>query len=99
MAAPYRTSHIAAPLKIEQQVIGALCVGSKSQNEFSEEATNALTKLANVAAVALQNARLYNQAERLATSEERQRIAAEMHDGLAQTLSYTKLIVNQTTMQ
>jgi len=33
----------------------------------------ALTKLANVAAVALQNARLYDQAERLAASEERQR--------------------------
>lgn len=99
VAAPYRTSHIAAPLKIEQQIIGALCVGSMSQNEFGEDAANALTKLANVAAVALQNARLYNQAERLATSEERQRIAAEMHDGLAQTLSYTKLIVNQAALQ
>jgi two-component system nitrate/nitrite sensor histidine kinase NarX len=42
---------------------------------------------------------LYDQAERLATSEERQRIAAEMHDGLAQTLSYTKLAVNQSSLQ
>ena len=99
MSAPYRTSHIAAPLKIEQAIIGALCVGSQRPNQFGEETLDTLTKLANVAAVALQNARLYDQAERLAASEERQRIAAEMHDGLAQTLSSTKLAVNQSTLQ
>ncbi|NIV37667.1 MAG: GAF domain-containing protein [Anaerolineae bacterium] len=40
------------------------------------------------AAVALENARLHKQLEWAAALEERQRIAAEMHDGLAQTLSY-----------
>jgi two-component system nitrate/nitrite sensor histidine kinase NarX len=98
LAMPYRTSHIAAPLKVEQQIIGALCVGSEQPDRFGEEAIDVLTKLANVAAVALLNARLYDQAERLAASEERQRIAAEMHDGLAQTLSYTKLAVNQAEL-
>ena len=38
--------------------------------------------LANVAAIALENARLFAQAERVATLEERRRVAAEMHDGL-----------------
>jgi signal transduction histidine kinase len=42
----------------------------------------------NRAAVALENADLHKQLERVAALEERQRIAAEMHDGLAQTLSY-----------
>ncbi|MGC9336296.1 MAG: GAF domain-containing protein, partial [Anaerolineae bacterium] len=46
---------------------------------------------ANHAAIALGKAYLYEQAERLATLEERQRIAADMHDGLAQTLSYLTL--------
>jgi signal transduction histidine kinase len=46
---------------------------------------------ANHAAIALGKAYLYEQAERAATLEERQRIAAEMHDGLAQTLSYLTL--------
>ncbi len=46
---------------------------------------------ANSAAIALEKALLYEQAELLATLEERQRIAAEMHDGLAQTLSYLSL--------
>jgi two-component system nitrate/nitrite sensor histidine kinase NarX len=99
LSSPYHTSHIVAPLKIEQQIIGALCVGDEQPEKFGEDAMNVLTKLANVAAIALQNARLYDQAERLAASEERQRIAAEMHDGLAQTLSYTKLKVNQSAMQ
>jgi len=99
MASPYRTSHIAAPLKIERQMIGALCVGSQRPDQFGEDTLEALTKLANVAAVALQNARMYDQAERLAASEERQRIAAEMHDGLAQTLSSAKLAVCQSSLQ
>jgi two-component system nitrate/nitrite sensor histidine kinase NarX len=97
LAGSYQTSHLAAPLTIECQVIGALCVSSEQPGKFGVEDVGRLSKLANIAAVALQNARLYDQAERLATSEERQRIAAEMHDGLAQTLSYAKLVVDQAS--
>ncbi len=32
----YRTSHLAAPLRIGNRVIGALCVGSPAQNQFAE---------------------------------------------------------------
>lgn len=99
MAPAYRASHLAAPLKIEQQIIGALCVGSAQPGRFTDESAAVLTKLANVAVVALQNARLYDQVERLAAAEERQRIAAEMHDGLAQTLSSAKLAVDQAALQ
>lgn len=91
----YRTSHLAAPLRIGERVIGALCVGSPSHDQFAVESADLLTKLANVATIALENARLFEQAERLATLEERRRIAAEMHDGLAQTLSYLGLMTDQ----
>lgn len=91
----YRTSHLAAPLRIGNRVIGALCVGSPSQNQFAAESADMLTKLANVAAIALENARLFAQAERVATLEERRRVAAEMHDGLGQTLSYLGLMTDQ----
>lgn len=91
----YRTSHLAAPLRIGNRVIGALCVGSPAQNQFAVESANMLTKLANVAAIALENARLFAQAERVATLEERRRVAAEMHDGLGQTLSYLGLMTDQ----
>jgi signal transduction histidine kinase len=48
------------------------------------------------AAVALENAHLHKQLEWAAALEERQRIAAEMHDGLAQTLSYLNLKTDRT---
>ncbi|MEY2820206.1 MAG: hypothetical protein RL275_3669 [Chloroflexota bacterium] len=91
----YRTSHLAAPLRIGDRVIGALCVGSPAQNQFATESADMLTKLANVAAIALENSRLFAQAERVATLEERRRVAAEMHDGLGQTLSYLGLMTDQ----
>lgn len=91
----YRTSHLAAPLRVGDRVIGALCVGSPAQNQFATESADMLTKLANVAAIALENARLFAQAERVATLEERRRVAAEMHDGLGQTLSYLGLMTDQ----
>jgi len=91
----YRASHLAAPLRIGERVIGALCVGSLAQQKFAAESANMLTKLANTAAIALENASLYAQAERVATLEERHRIAAEMHDGLGQTLSYLGLMTDQ----
>jgi two-component system nitrate/nitrite sensor histidine kinase NarX len=91
----YRRSHMAAALRSNEQIIGALCVGSGSPQRFGDESAELLTKLANTAAIALENARLYEQAERIATLEERRRIAADMHDGLGQTLSYLGLMTDQ----
>lgn len=91
----YRSSHMAAPLRSNEQIIGALCVGSISPERFGDESADLLTKLANTASIALENARLYEQAERIATLEERRRIAADMHDGLGQTLSYLGLMTDQ----
>ena len=50
-----------------------------------------LENYAGQAAAALENAHLHQRLELAATLEERQRIAAEMHDGLAQNLSYLGL--------
>lgn len=91
----YRGSHMAAALRSKELIIGALCVGSTSPQRFGDESAELLTKLANTASIALENARLYEQAERIATLEERRRIAADMHDGLGQTLSYLGLMTDQ----
>ncbi|RPI78280.1 MAG: hypothetical protein EHM41_25600, partial [Chloroflexi bacterium] len=81
----------------DNRITGALCIGSRNPDAFGEEAPMLLTRLSKVAAIALENADLYNQAERVAALEERQRIAADMHDGLAQTISYLGLIVDQVS--
>lgn len=91
LAAPFRESHLAARLQVGDRVIGALCVCSRRSGAFSADAASLLTELADSVAIALENARLYQQAERLAMLEERQRIAAEMHDGAAQTLGFLEL--------
>jgi two-component system nitrate/nitrite sensor histidine kinase NarX len=95
----YRKSHLAAPLKTGERIIGALCVGSSKNQKFGPDAPALLNRLANIAAIAIQNARLYEQVERAASLEERQCIAAEMHDGLAQTLSFLQLVADQTRLQ
>jgi signal transduction histidine kinase len=99
LAEQYRSSHLAASLKVGEHVIGALCVSSSKTGQFGGPAADLLTRLANSAAIALENARLYAQAERVATLEERQRIAADIHDGLGQTLSYLGLVIDQASDQ
>lgn len=92
----HAASHVVAPLRIGDKVIGALCVSSSQLDRFSKESADVVTKLANTAAIALQNAQLYAQAEKVAALEERNRMAAEMHDGLGQMLSYLGLMTDQT---
>lgn len=92
----HAASHVVAPLRIGEATLGALCVSASRPNHFSKESADVVTKLANTAAIALHNAQLYAQAEKVAALEERNRIAADIHDGLGQTLSYLGLVTDQT---
>jgi two-component system nitrate/nitrite sensor histidine kinase NarX len=87
----FRRSHLAVPLRTRGRVLGVLCVGHQEEDRFGEEDRRLLTLLANAGAIALDNAYLYEQAEQTAALEERERIVAEIHDGLAQTLSFLNL--------
>ncbi|MEK6221875.1 MAG: histidine kinase [Chloroflexota bacterium] len=88
---------VIAPMQIGQAPIGAVCVADSSTKDRGENENNArvLSFLANSASNALENARLFNHAETAATLAERERMAAEMHDGLAQTLGYLNLKTDQ----
>ncbi len=85
---------IAAPLQVGGRSLGALCV-VHPQCTFDMDESQALTLLANAAAIALENARLIatgkQQAEENASLAERQRLSAELHDNLAQTLGAINL--------
>ncbi len=82
---------LAAPLKRGEDVLGALCVGRKEPRAFQPENRELLEGLAAQAAIAIENARLYKEVGSLATLQERERIAREMHDGLAQAVGYLHL--------
>jgi len=81
---------LAAPLKRGDDVIGALCVGRKEVRAYQPEERELLEGLAAQAAIAIENARLYAEVGSLATLQERERIAREMHDGLAQALGFLR---------
>jgi two-component system nitrate/nitrite sensor histidine kinase NarX len=76
-----------------------LCVVRNSGKPFDIDETRALTLLANSAAIAITNARLAetsrHQAEQSAALAERERLAADLHDNLAQTLGFLNLKTEQ----
>ncbi|MFQ5913699.1 MAG: GAF domain-containing sensor histidine kinase [Nitrospinota bacterium] len=91
----YMKAHLAAPLRREGRVVGALCVAGRSPRRFSPLEVELLDHLATLAAVAIENARLQEKLHNMALIEERQRIAREMHDGLAQDLGFLHMKFGQ----
>ncbi len=79
-------SELAVPMKTKDAVIGVLNVESENLNAFDESDRIVLESLANQAAVAIENARLYEQARLLAVLEERHRLARDLHDSVTQAL-------------
>jgi len=68
---PDTRSEMALPLRIGDNVIGALDVQSKQQNAFSQNDISLLSTLADQIAIAIENARLFSEArEALKESEE-----------------------------
>lgn len=84
----YRNSRLAEPLTVGTRIVGALCVGTRAERTFSSEDREVLGGLANLAAMAVENARLQERVQSVAVLEERERIAREMHDGVGQVLGY-----------
>lgn len=79
-------SYAGAPIISGDEVLGFLSVVSSTPDFFSNIHTEHLETFANQAAIAIRNARLYEQASELAAIEERQRLARDMHDVVSQTL-------------
>lgn len=79
---------LAAPLQRGGETVGQLLVGCVATRSFNVDDVESLSSLANQATVALENAALQERLRELAVVAERERIAREMHDGLAQVLGY-----------
>lgn len=79
-------SLIVAPLTRGDEAIGVITAQSYAQNSFRQRDADLLATVANVAAVAIENARLYEQSYGVAVAEERNRLAREIHDTIAQGL-------------
>ncbi len=79
-------SYVGAPIVLQDEVIGFINIFGRERGMFDAEAPKRLSAFASQAAVAIQNARLYQRSQELATLQERQRIARELHDAVSQTL-------------
>jgi GAF domain-containing protein/HAMP domain-containing protein len=85
-------SEVAVPLKTTTGIIGVLDVQSDQPNGLDQSDLAVLESVAHQAAIAIENARLYEQAQQSAALEERSRLARELHDAVTQTLFSASLI-------
>jgi signal transduction histidine kinase/HAMP domain-containing protein len=85
-------AYLAVPLIIKDEVYGAISLYYSAPREFSDEEIGLAVTFADQAALAIENARLYERAQQVATVEERQRLARELHDAVTQTLFSASLI-------
>jgi signal transduction histidine kinase len=86
---PPMRSLLAVPVLCAGPFRGNLYLAEKHDAEgFTMDDEESLVRFATTAAIAIDNAYLHRRLRGLAVSEERLRIAHEMHDGLAQVLAY-----------
>jgi len=88
LAEPFGRSLVAAPLHRGEMTIGVLAVAGRDERSFEVDELETLSSLASLLTLAIENARLEAQLREMAVRGERERIAREMHDGLAQVLGY-----------
>jgi signal transduction histidine kinase len=96
-AHPELADFLGLPIKDGEEVIGALflankrCAKPEGSCGFTEEDEELLAILAQHAAIALTNARLYERSRELTIAEERSRLAHELHDAVSQKLFSLRL--------
>ncbi|MFD9466169.1 GAF domain-containing sensor histidine kinase [Streptomyces sp. NPDC060027] len=103
-AHPDMSDFLGLPIRDGDEIIGALFLANKLRAEegqpcpeadgrcgFTEDDEELLTILAQHAAIALTNARLYERSRELTIAEERSRLAHELHDAVSQKLFSLRL--------
>lgn len=78
------TAELALPILLGERVLGVLNV--ESREAFAEEDAGSLRIIADQLAVAIENSRLFSDAQRFAALEERQRLARDLHDSVTQQI-------------
>ncbi|NLG08101.1 MAG: GAF domain-containing sensor histidine kinase [Deinococcales bacterium] len=84
-------SVLALPLLADDQLLGVTVLVHPDEEHFDRSTIPYLGLLASQVSLAVRNATAYLQSEELAITEERSRIAREIHDGVAQLLAFSAL--------
>jgi signal transduction histidine kinase len=80
------------PLAVKGRVIGGIGVGHTELGYFTSHHADLALTVANQAAITMVNAELYEHAQALATLQERQHLAQNLHDAINQSLFSAALI-------
>ncbi len=91
-------AHVGIPIRGKGELAGALCLFREVGRPFRGEEVSLLTAIAEQLGVAIENARLFAEAQEKATLEERQRLAAELHDSVTQ-LVYSEMLMAEAARQ
>jgi signal transduction histidine kinase len=84
---PPMTSFLGVPITVKGLSLGRLYLTNKAgADEFSEEDRSLVETFALHAGIAMENARLHEQLQRLAVVDERERISKDLHDGIIQNM-------------
>jgi signal transduction histidine kinase len=86
----------AVPLGAKETVVGVLGAATRTDRCFSASEVDLLSAIGSQVGIAVENARLYQRSRQVAILEERNRLAREIHDALAQGL--TGIIVQLEAM-
>ncbi len=96
---PPMTSFLGVPIIGAGDPLGNLYLTDKiGKKGFSDSDEKLVEMLAAHAAIAIQNAQLYEQVERLAILEERTRIGMDLHDGVIQSIFAVGLTLESTRL-
>ncbi|MGI9641201.1 MAG: histidine kinase, partial [Acidimicrobiia bacterium] len=87
-----------ARIRVGRQLIGMVFVESATAGFFTDRHVDRLTAVADQSGAAISNSRLASRATDLAASEERQRLARELHDAVNQTL-WTAALTSETLLR
>jgi signal transduction histidine kinase len=84
---PSMVSFLGVPIRTANVQLGQIYLTDKiDASEFTADDEKIIQMLAAYAAAAIQNARLHENARRLAVLEERERIGMDLHDGIIQSI-------------
>ncbi|WP_423408205.1 histidine kinase [Heyndrickxia sp. MSNUG] len=75
------------PLVIENETIGMFIIARSRTKSFEDDDVQSIATLANQLAVIIKTRMLFTEKEKRIVLEERNRIARDIHDGVAQTLA------------
>jgi signal transduction histidine kinase len=90
---------VSVPLKARAQVVGVMSLAFMAERALRVDELGLLEAIGAGVGVAVENARLYRQARRVAVLEERERIAMDLHDGIIQSIYAVGLTLDSAKLQ